>query len=75
MSDAIVRLNNALNYSPDDSILVSRKCLVEAKAEIERLRAALQAVRDWHWRDGSVGGCDLMMHEHVVPFTKEPGSE
>jgi uncharacterized protein (DUF3084 family) len=46
---------------------------VHVEEENQRLRAALQAVRDWYVRDGSVGGCDLMIHGHVVPFTKEPG--
>lgn len=48
---------------------------IRAADEIDRLRAALQAVRDWYVRDGSVGGCDLVIHDRVVPFTKEPDSE
>lgn len=40
--------------------------------EIDRLRAALQAVRDWYERDGSVGGCDSLMEEHVEPLTSSP---
>lgn len=34
-----------------------------------RERRALQAVRDWYDRDGSVGGCDNLMEEHVEPLT------
>lgn len=51
------------------------RLLSAEEKENQQLRAALQAVRDWYHRDGSVGGCDQMIHEHVVPFTKEPDSE
>lgn len=59
----------------EQSYIAFRDLCASQKDEIERLRAALQAVRNWYFRDGSIGGCDLMMHEHVVPFTKEPDSE
>lgn len=37
--------------------------------EIAALRAALQGVRDWYERDGSVGGCSMMIEECVEPWT------
>lgn len=43
--------------------------------ENERMRAALQAVRCWYDRDGSVGGCENLMEEHVEPLTYSPNTE
>lgn len=38
--------------------------------ENAKLREALQGVRDWYERDGSVGGCSTMIEECVEPWTK-----
>ena len=38
--------------------------------ENAKLREALQGVRDWYERDGSVGGCSMMIEECVEPWTK-----
>ena len=38
--------------------------------EVAQLRTALQGVRDWYERDGSVGGCSMMIEECVEPWTK-----
>lgn len=38
--------------------------------ENRALRGALQQVREWYERDGSVGGCSLMIEEAVEPYTK-----
>lgn len=40
--------------------------------EVVALRAALQGVRDWYERDGSVGGCSMMIEECVEPWTGGP---
>lgn len=43
----------------NDRLRLENKCMSEA----------LQAVRDWYDRDGSVGGLDIVMEEHVEPLT------
>lgn len=43
--------------------------IVRVAAPLSKQAEALQAVRDWYDRDGSVGGCDTMMEEHVEPLT------
>lgn len=40
-------------------------------AKIAELEKALQEVRNWYERDGSVGGCDNLMEDFVEPLTKK----
>lgn len=38
--------------------------------ENAKLREALQQVRYWYERDGSVGGCAAVIEDSVEPWTK-----
>lgn len=42
--------------------------IAELREELARLRVALKAVLEWYDRDGSVGGCDLLIEDVVRPL-------